>query len=254
MAATTTQLSPVELSVVMPCFNESEVIETLLKEWIAFLDEEVRDYEIIVVNDGSSDGTGRILDKVRREHKTLRVIHQLNLGAARAIRRGYETARGKYVLQVTSDGRYETCDFLRLWQQRQENALVLGARTHRLDPLLRRTLSHLLRRTVKWAFKQEISDSNVPFRLTRRDLATVYLSQLPPKSEAGNVMMAAFLKRDYPDRVVEVPVPHRLRARGKRGPRTMALLGLAAHIFSQIMEHRRTAVTSDISSPSPVQA
>src|SRR5262249_8248265 len=93
-----------ELSVVMPCFNESPTIETTLREWESYFSELTPSFEIIVVNDGSKDGTGRILDRLRKEMKNLRVIHQLNLGHGRAARRGYEAARGKYVLELDCDG------------------------------------------------------------------------------------------------------------------------------------------------------
>src|SRR3989338_8550426 len=96
-----------ELSIVMPCYNESAGIEPVLMEWLLFLRGlKLSSFEIVVINDGSTDGTGRILDKLRRESRELRVFHQLNVGHGRAVRRGYETARGRYVAQVDSNGCY----------------------------------------------------------------------------------------------------------------------------------------------------
>ena len=74
-----------ELSVVVPCFNESNLIEGVLRQWIEMLVGEQIDFEMVVVNDGSSDGTGRILDNLRGEFAQVRVIHQLNFGHGRAV-------------------------------------------------------------------------------------------------------------------------------------------------------------------------
>lgn len=225
---------PLSLSVVMPCFNEADIIEPLLREWTACLDEVVGEYEIVVVNDGSKDGTGRILDKLRREMKHLRVIHQLNGGYTVALRRGIEAARGTYLLQVNSDGRNDCEDFLRLWEKKDGNALVLGARTHRLDPLSHRLASRLLKKTVGWAFKFNLEDPDVPFRIVRRDIAMLYLSRVSPATEAVNVLLACWIKRDYSDRVAEIPVPHRLRSRRRRSLGLMALCSLGLHFAREV--------------------
>src|SRR5439155_6811729 len=102
-------ISNPELSLVIPCYNEADAIENVVRDWCVSLDELVGEgnYEILIVNDGSTDGTGRILDRIRRERKCLRVIHQLNLGHDVAARRGYDLARGRFVAQIDGNGRFE---------------------------------------------------------------------------------------------------------------------------------------------------
>ncbi|MEZ4751713.1 MAG: glycosyltransferase family 2 protein [Bdellovibrionota bacterium] len=134
---------------------------------------------LVIVNDGSNDGTGRSLDGLRREHSEIRVVHQLHIGHGRAVRRGYETARGRYVLQVDSSGRYDPSDFLRMWRTRDQFHLILGQRTHRLDSWPRRTANAGLRTVLRWLFGIRLSDPNVPFRLYSRVALISYLKTLP---------------------------------------------------------------------------
>src|SRR5581483_9301809 len=108
--------------------NEAAHLEETLRAWETELNEQIKDFELLVINDGSKDGSGRLLDRLRKEMKNLRVIHQLNLGYERAIRRGYEASRGQYIAQVDLNGLYEPSDFLKLWENRRDQKLVLGKR------------------------------------------------------------------------------------------------------------------------------
>lgn len=231
---------PLALSVVIPCFNESESIESLLREWSSCLNETVGDYEIIVVNDGSKDGTGRLLDKARREIKGLRVIHQLNCGYIGALRRGLESARGKYLLQLNADGRNDTEDFLRLWEKAEGSAMVLGARTHRIDPVTHRLASRLLKKLVRWTFKLDLEDADVPFRILRRDLAITYLSRLGKHKETLNVLLACWAKQDYPERVVQVAIPHRLPKKRRESGSLFMRIALGIHFAKELYLASRT--------------
>ncbi len=234
-----------ELSVVMPCFNEGDAIDALLREWLTFLKLNIPSSELIVVNDGSSDGTGRILDRLRKEFPRLRVIHQLNIGHELAVRRGYDAARGTYICQVDSDGRYEISDFERLWAAREGMAAVLGARTHRLDSLFCQVFAYILRRSIQWAFHLEWKDPNVPFRLMRRDRVQGYLREIPSSTQAVNLLLACFLKRDTPALCSEVSVPFRLRTRGLRRTKGLSRnIRLGARVLSEIAFHRLRAQDS----------
>src|ERR1041385_4515531 len=87
------------LAIVMPAYNESECIERVVKSWLGVLDQVSG--IIIVVNDGSKDNTGELLDKMAQSEPRLKVVHQKNAGHGAAVRHGYEEAlnRGeRYIL------------------------------------------------------------------------------------------------------------------------------------------------------------
>lgn len=202
---------PVDLSVIMPCFNEAESIERVVREWKEVLDEEAIAHEIVIVNDGSTDGTGRLLDRIRRDTPGIKVIHQLNSGPARATRRGYELCRGRFVLHAEASGRYEPVDFLRLWERREESPFVMAHRTHRLDSWLRRLGSRILRWSLTKGFNLSLSDPNMPFRLVRRDLALAALKRVPTSARGLNLWMNVILCQLIAGPVPEVAVPFRKR-------------------------------------------
>ncbi|MBI4405962.1 MAG: glycosyltransferase family 2 protein [Deltaproteobacteria bacterium] len=239
-----TQMAPgPELSVVMPCYNECEGIESVIREWGAFLSEESVSFELIVINDGSTDGTGRILDRLRRLLPELRVVHQLRTGHGKALRRGYEVARGQFILQVDSNGRYEPSDFVRMWEKRQNFDLILAHRTHRLDSMLRRAICTLLCKIACYFFGVRLSDPNVPFRLFSKERAETIFEKLPNNVISTNLLTSLMIQKHAPDRVLELPVPFRLRPRGKV---TLSLLGYAKLCLIHLAEltRLRFAMTS----------
>lgn len=224
---------PVELSVVMPVYNEMEHLERVLLDWHEALTDLEVPFEMIVVNDGSMDGSGRILDRLRREHPEFRVVHQLNLGRDRAARRGFEAARGRHVLQVDTSGRYEPGDFLRLWELR-ESPLVLGYRTHRLDPGLRRGLSAVLRAWCQLLFGCPFKDPHLSFRLYDAAVLSRYLPRVPADFESVNLALTLLMYRDMPGALREVPVPFRFRRGGSHRTRLWHVSGSALSLCGQV--------------------
>lgn len=246
---TPSRSTAVELSVIMPCFNESELIEPFLRQWWEALEKQLISFEIIVINDGSTDGTGRILDRLRRELRGVRVIHQLNAGHDRAVRRGYELARGDYIFQVDPNGRYEVSDFFRFWELREQRVLVVAHRTHCLDSLFRRVLSHLLRFVSKLLFRTQLKDPNAPFRLLRRDLLQWYLSKIQPGSNAINLSLAVWIEKDFPNAVSQVAIPFRQRASGQRHCALLKFVGLWGTLLNDLIQLRFSMIALRISPP-----
>jgi len=206
-------VEPVDVSVVIPCYNEADGIEPLLREWNETLTAEISSFEIVVINDGSTDGTGRILDRLRKEMPHLRVTHQLNAGTSAAVRRGYEMAKGHYLLQVDATGRFEPSDFLRMWEVRHYS-LVLANRTHRLDSLTQRLTSLAFRKWTQILFGTPFHDPNVSFRLFRRDVASRYYSLLPVATESLNLGLGVLIYYHFPEATTEINVPFRRRTHG----------------------------------------
>jgi dolichol-phosphate mannosyltransferase len=203
-----------ELTVVVPCFNEGDIIEPLVRDWNTELLKHTSSFEMIIINDGSSDGSGRILDRLRRENKSIRVIHQLNSGHGRSVRRGYEAARGRFILQVDANGCYDSADFDRLWTQR-EASLVLAQRTRRIDGLLDQLLAFFTRTLGNLLFGTDLKDPNVSFRLFRREALFSQLRLLNGAADSLNCLLAVRIASERGMSVREVQVPFRARPSGK---------------------------------------
>lgn len=217
----------IELSLVIPCYNENPHIETILQGWIEEINEKGINYEIIAINDGSLDGTGRILDKLRKEHKEVRVVHQLNMGHVRACRRGYEMARGQYVLSVSANGRFEPSDFSALWNNRANHLMVLGSRTHRLDGFMSKRFTGFLRMLAAQLFGIRLEDPGIPFRLFLRQPSLSLLKEIPMDWESFHWTMTIILSLRFPGRVVEAKVPYRHRLERQSPFRRTGFMSLA---------------------------
>jgi len=228
-----------DISVVFPVFNEGDIVESILRDWNQALIEMGLDYELIVINDGSSDGTGRVLDKLRREMPQLRVIHQLNTGHGQAIRRGYLMARGQFVLQCDLNGRYEPEDFSRLWESREPHKMVIAQRTHRLDSFSRRLFSKSLKRLTQWICGIHLHDPNVPFRLMRREPLFYFLNKLPQEWQATNLALSVFITKEFPNQIAEIKIPFRKRSLGKTSTSLYDLFNLGCEYFGELFRLRK---------------
>ena len=98
-----------ELTVIMPVYNEIACIEAVIEEWIEQLSSMPHSASLLVVNDGSTDGTKEVLEKLKEQIKNLMVIHQENGGHGQALLTGYKyclQTSSKYIFQVDSDGQF----------------------------------------------------------------------------------------------------------------------------------------------------
>ena len=215
-------------NVVMPAYNEAGCIRQVCTEWLALLNQLGRG-ELIVVNDGSTDATGFILDRLAVEFSRMRVVHQENAGHGAAIRRGYAKALEvgcDWIFQVDSDRQFEPAEMFKLWSLRDRFEFLLGVRSDRKDALLRRLLSRGHRILITLLFGVNIRDPNTPFRLMRSDLLSILLKLIPEKTFAPNVFLS-ILATKCGCRSNEVPVRHLPRASGRGSIRIGRLPALA---------------------------
>jgi dolichol-phosphate mannosyltransferase len=101
--------APLRLSVAAPAYNEAAGIEAVVSEWHDFLQarDDIAEFEIVICNDGSKDGTGEILDRLAQRYRRLRPIHfSINQGAAAALTAAIAATKGDWVLLLDSDGQF----------------------------------------------------------------------------------------------------------------------------------------------------
>ena len=197
-----------EVSIVFPAYNEAENIARVVDDFAAMLNG--ISAELIVVNDGSSDDTQRVLDALPIPN--LRVIeHTTNLGYGAALRSGFNAALGQWTFFTDSDRQFRSEDFLRLWEKRTEADLILGVRTPRQDPSFRRLNAWLWGQYIKRVFSVEVTDVNCAFKL----LPTAELQSFHLQSE-GAFINAEMLSYFYDARCtwLEVAVQHQPREVG----------------------------------------
>jgi dolichol-phosphate mannosyltransferase len=207
------------LSIVMPAYNEEEVIAAVVHQWTDMLDRlfPADNTRLIVVNDGSRDKTGAILDSLKANHPKLVVVHQPNGGHGNAVVNGYRQAvalDSAFVFQTDSDDQFITDDFTKLWARRDESDFILGYRQERYDAPARLVITRILRFSIALIYGTYIMDSNIPFRLIRGSFLRKLLAQLPtPTPFAPNIFLAVMAKKAG-NNTFDIPIVHKERMTG----------------------------------------
>lgn len=200
------------VSIVMPAYNEEDIIETVARNCAAYLETVCPDYEVVIVNDGSKDRTGPILDALHAENPRIVPVHQQNKGYGGALQTGFTSATKDYVFFMDSDNQFDIRELDRLIPHLGEVDVVLGYREHRQDHAGRKFNALGWRTLVNLLFDLGVRDIDCAFKIFKRDKLMAAL----PESEGAmiNTEMLVKLKRRNV-KWVEVPVSHFPRLGGQ---------------------------------------
>ena len=157
-----------ELSVVLPAYNEEPNIERVVRTVAPYLDSLGLDYELLVVDDGSADRTGALLDGLVAEFPRLRPLHHpKNRGYGGALRTGFAAARKRFVVYMDGDGQFDIKDLaVVLPLATDHQSIVTGYRIERRDPFIRRLNAKLFGGwLVRIMLGVRVRDLNCAFKL-----------------------------------------------------------------------------------------
>jgi hypothetical protein len=154
------------------------------------------------------------------------------------VRRGYESARGRYILQIDSNGAFEPEELAQLWEARFDRHLVLARRVRRIETVGYEVLTRLFLRVARLLFSSQLLDPESPFRLFRRDAALPLLGALPAGFSTVNLALSLLMEHEFGTQVAEVSIPVSLPRR-KRHRRSMTgLLGSGFRKVSELFQLR----------------
>ena len=200
-----------ELSIVIPVYNEEENVEPLIREINAAVRHLGKPYEIVVVDDGSRDATFSVLARLHLRDPCLRVVRlKRNFGQTAAIAAGLAYADGDVVVLMDGDAQNDPKDIPALLAElKKGNDLVCGWRSNRRDPFLNRRLpSMIANHLVSWTTQVKLHDYGCTLKAMRRDVA----KNLKLYGEMHRFIPAIAYERGA--RVAELKVNHRPRMRG----------------------------------------
>jgi glycosyltransferase involved in cell wall biosynthesis len=185
------------LSVIMPTYNEEQGAEIVINQLLEVINQLDCPAELIIVDDGSTDGTNKILEQYSDRVTVIR--HKTNRGYGAALKHGVRQARYSLVAITDADGTYPVEQLPRLLAGMEENAMVVGARTNGkvYVPLMRRPAKWLLNRIANYLAEQRIPDLNSGFRIFRKDLAEKYLHILPNGFSFTTTITLALISDGY---------------------------------------------------------
>ena len=201
-----------DLSIIVPVYNEEESVESLLQETRSALASMGKDYEIIVVDDGSTDGTYPILSRLHKGESKLKVIRfKRNFGQTAALAAGLANARGEVIVPMDGDGQNDPEDIPLLLRKLEEGFdLVNGWRFPRRDPFWsRRVPSQIANGIISWLTQVKLHDYGCTLKAIRRDVA----KDLKLYGEMHRFIPAMAFERGA--RIAEIQVHHRSRQWGK---------------------------------------
>jgi glycosyltransferase involved in cell wall biosynthesis len=229
------------LSIFFPAYNDAGTIASLVLVAHMTARELTDDHEVIVVEDGSPDHTGALLDEMARHFPWLKVVHhERNRGYGGALRTGFATASKELVFYTDGDAQYDPREMVRLWAALCPGVdFVNGYKISRNDPLHRVVIGRLYHWFVKLAFGLRLRDVDCDFRLLRRRVFDKVVL-----TRSSGVICVELMKKvqDHGYRVAEVPVHHFHRSYGKSQffnfPRVARTLVDLARLWRELVVRR----------------
>lgn len=203
------------ISVFFPAYNDARSIEKLVTDALDILPALTDDYEVIVINDGSEDDTGAVLENLKTKFAPfVRVVHhEQNRGYGAALRSGFAAAQKDLIFYTDGDGQYDVRELPKLFELLDENAdVVNGYKIERSDAANRKLLGDSYNKLAHLCFAIPIRDVDCDFRLIRRRL----LERVRLESSSGSICVELVYKLARAGaRFRETGVNHYARQHGK---------------------------------------
>jgi len=197
------------ISVVVPIYNEEPNIAPLLEELQRVLDSIGGAFEVVAVDDGSSDASADLLAKAKEDRPWLRVLKfPENRGQTAAFLAGFRAAKGDVIVTIDADLQNDPADIPKLLELMADHDVVCGVRAKRDDPLQKRWGSRLANGFRRWVLKDNIKDTGCSLKAFRRECTEC----VPPYNGMHRFFPILMGARGY--RVAQVDVNHRPREAG----------------------------------------
>lgn len=203
-----------DLTIIIPIYNEYDALQENLQQWLEF--SRLRNWNLILVDDGSTDGSGDLLDVIQTNEKTRVIHHKVNRGYGGALKTGLKASTTEFSITIDADGQHtiESIDSMVLYQQRTNADMVIGSRANTAGSTFIRSLGKTIIRGIsKILIPNKISDLNSGMKLYITDLAKRLLSLCPDTMAFSDVITLSFLVYKY--KVVESPIEVLPRKLGK---------------------------------------
>jgi len=226
--------APVSMTVFFPCHNEQAHVRRVVEQAVKVLEALEADYEVIVVDDGSTDETGPIADELAKADPHIRVIHhRRNLGYGAALQSGFRAAGKNLVFYTDGDGQFDVGEMPALLPLLADYDIVSCYRISRQDNLMRRVNGWLWTRVVRLAFSLKIRDVDCAFKLYKRAI----FDEIKMESTGALIdteILARAVRQGY--RITQRGVRHYPRTAGRQ---TGANWRVILRAFRELLQLRR---------------
>ncbi|NNE07482.1 MAG: glycosyltransferase family 2 protein [Gemmatimonadetes bacterium] len=225
------------ISFFFPACNEEKTVEELALRADKVLREVASDYEVIIVDDGSTDRTGEIADRLASEHRRIRVVHhEQNRGYGSALRTGFKEAKLDFIFYTDGDLQFDIAEMPKLIPLIEDADIVSAYKIKRMDTWERKIVSWVYNTSLRVFFDLPFKDVNCGFKLYRREV----FDRIELKSTRGLIDAEVLLKaRKAGFRIVQVGVTHFRRREGGSRYRVKEIAMTIAQMFDLWKDLRR---------------
>src|SRR3989344_7457131 len=203
------------LSVFFPCFNEEGSIKRTVDNAISVLEKLDIEYEILIINDGSTDRTAEVAGELAKRNSRIKVInHQKNLGYGEALKSGFYGAKYETICYTDGDGQFNFEEVEKFTEKLDSTDLIIGYRIKRADPFYRILFAKGWTLSLLLLFGMKLKDADCGFKMIKREV----LEKIPKlQSQRGAMINAelAIKAKKYGFKVGQVGVHHYPRLSGK---------------------------------------
>ncbi len=224
-----------DLVVVIPVYNEEEVILEVIKQWVNITQN--TNSKILIINDGSTDRTKKILEKIKI--KKIKILNIKNSGHGRALLYGYKAAiklNPSFIFQVDSDNQFSTKNFKKFWQNREKYDFQYGFRFDRKDPVFRLILTKILKYLIYLIFGAYILDSNVPYRLMKTNILKKFILKKNISKNVPNICISIYFCKYFKSNYYFII--HKERKTGNVFAIKLKLLKFCIESFFELLKFR----------------
>lgn len=225
------------LWVIMPVYNEEEAISAVIDEWHSMLSAHLNDYTLCILNDGSKDGTLRILEQYGQKYPEIKIVDKPNSGHGQTCIYGYNLALeqgAEWVFQIDSDGQCDPKYFPEVLAAAKDNKAVYGYRQTRDDGLQRSMISRFVTLFTYSATGVWVRDANVPYRLIHRSVMEKITGKVPDSFHLANILVSVLTKKIAG--IKWVNIHFRDRVGGTASVKTVSFVKHGFTLFKQLKE------------------
>jgi len=201
------------ISVFFPAYNEAKNIERVVASALEVIPKLAREYEIIIVDDGSSDVTGELADALTRANVNVRVVHhERNLGYGAALKSGFKNSKYEFIFYTDGDGQFDINQMRGLIELIDSADIAAGYRKKRMDPLYRRINAFAYNILIRFLFGLWHRDIDCGFKLLRKKI----FEKITLESDGAFISAELLIKAKKENfRIKQIGVEHFSRRFGK---------------------------------------
>lgn len=212
-----------KLSVIVPVFNEEKIVKDILEKLRQELEKLHIVFEIIAINDASSDQSLEILKSI--PNITL-INNPYNLGYGASLKRGLRAVSSEWIMIIDSDGTYPIDKISDILKYTEEYDMVVGSRIHQKDAPGRKPAKWILKKLASFLVGKNIPDLNSGMRVFRRDKALEFYDLYPSGFSFTTTITLSFFTHDYTVKYVDIPYYERVGTSSIRPKHFFDFLGL----------------------------